>query len=443
MTQETKLGVFVLVSLAALAVSIILLGDFQFRSTYTLNILFNDIAGLPAKAKVKIAGVEVGAVKAITLEGTRALVKVWIREEVKIHTDAQADIAATGIIGSKYLELTLGSPGKPFLKDGDTIIGNDSVSLNKLAENVMKQLDKIAKAFEMPEGAAIGENLATTMSNLRKITDSLRSALAEQQDKLVNIVDNINNFTDDLAEITRDNKAEMKIAIKNISEVSGKLDRIMAKVENGEGTIGKLVSDKQMGNDLKETFSDLKETTKQAKQVMRRLNLIETQWDYTLRYDAKYDTRRHDVGLRIIPRPGKFYYVGGSNLGENTVYGTPDIEELNTFNLLVGRHFGPAQVYAGVIRSKGGIGAKLKPFWKWNPLSRLELTAEGYNFFRERPIARPKINVGARTQISEWAAVGAQFEDLYYSTNLNVYMNLSFRDDDIAYILGLVGLARP
>jgi phospholipid/cholesterol/gamma-HCH transport system substrate-binding protein len=442
MTQETKLGLFVLVGIAALVVSIALLGDFQFQRNYSINILFSDIAGLPDKAKVKIAGVEVGAVKTITLEEGQAKVKVWIKQDVKVHRDARASISSTGIIGSQYLDLTIGSLDEPLLKNGDTIQGIQPMSLNKMAENVMKQVENITKIFSGSRGEAMGENIAATLANLRKVSDSLRVALADQEGKLVDIVDSIHSFTGDLAEITADNKEQLKTAINNISDTSAKLDRILARIENGDGTVGKLLSDKEMGNDLKETFSDLKETTKQAKRVVRRLNLIETKWDYTRRYDTRNNISRNDIGLRIYPNPTKYYYLGVSNVGDN-VDASGDFEQLNTYDLQIGKIYGPVEAYAGVIRSNGGVGIKVKPFWKWNPLSRLEITAEGYRFSRTTPVGKPIISVGARAQVTDWAYVGARTEDLYYTSSLNVYANLVFRDDDIAYIMGLVGLARP
>ena len=53
------------------------------------------------------------------------------------------------------------------------------------------------------------------------------------------------------------------------------------------------------------------------------------------------------------------------------------------------------------------------------------------------------MNIGANIEVTKWAYVGAQVEDPYYESNINSYLNLVFRDDDIAYILGLVGLAKP
>ena len=76
-------------------------------------------------------------------------------------------------------------------------------------------------------------------------------------------------------------------------------------------------------------------------------------------------------------------------------------------------------------------------------MRRLELTAEAFDFSRTLPVAKVNANVGARVKLNNWAFIGAQMEDIYNTSNVNAYMKLEFRDDDIAYILGVVGLAKP
>lgn len=444
MTQETKLGIFVLIGLLGLVITTLTLGNFQFGSRYTLYVLFDDISGLQSKAKVKVSGVDVGAISNITLQGDKARVKIWVRKNVVIRRDARATVVSTGFVGTKYLELTPGSAGAPPLRAGDTIQGTSPVPFDKIVDKVMEKLDSLFGALEGPEGRAMGENLARTLANLRAVTDTLRAALDDQERKIAAVIDNFHSFSGDMAAITADNRDDLRTMVMDLKSAAEKMNAVLAQVQNGEGTVGMLLSDKELGENVKATVADLKETISQTKNVVRRLNLIETSWDYRLRYDNKYDARRHDVGLIIKPRPDKFYYIGASNVGEDgNSRISKDPEELNTLNLQIGKDFGPVLMYAGMIRSKGGVGGKLKPFWKWQPLSRLEFTAEGYNFFREKPVARPSVNAGARMQITSWGAVGVQVEDLYYASSTNLYANFTFRDDDIAYILGLVGLAKP
>ncbi|MBN1621061.1 MAG: MCE family protein [Endomicrobiales bacterium] len=438
MNQETKLGLFVLVGIVGLLVTIILLGDFQFQGRYHLNILFSDIAGLPDKAKVKIAGVEIGAVKEISLEGNKAKVMVWIKRNVKIHSDAKASIVSTGLIGSKYLELTIGSEDAPVLKDGDVIVGVDPLSFDKVVQDVMEQLDAITKPFKGKTGKNIGDNLAKTLENMREVTDTLRVTLYAQEQDLKEIVRDFHTFTRNMAEISQD---DLKVAVSSIRNISEKLDRILDKIDKGEGALGRLMTDKEMGEDIKEAFKDLKETSNEAKKVLGKITLIETHWDYSLRYDGKYDLFRNDAGIRIYPRKDKFYYVGVSNISDDSAT-TTDPEETNTLNFLIGKHFGPAQLYGGLYRKTAGVGMKVKPLWKWEPWRRLEIVADGYDFSRRTPVHTPKVNLGLRLELMKWAYIGSQIEDPAYESNVNTYMNLVIRDDDIAYILGLVGLAR-
>lgn len=318
MNQETKLGLFVLAGITCLVVSIMMLGDFQFQRRYDLNILFTDIAGLPDKAKVKIAGVEVGAVKKITLVGNKARITIWLKHDVQIHTDAQASIVATGIIGSKYLELTMGSESEPFLKDGDVIKGTSPISFEKVIATVMEKLDTVFGMFEGEDGKNMGKNVAATIKNLKEITDSLHKALYNQEDKLAETIDNFHSFSKDMAEITSDNREDIRETIKQVKAASEKFDKILAMIDKSDGTVGKLLTNKEMGEDLKASFKEIKEDAQQANKVLRRINLIETDWDYRLRYDTKGQNSHSDLGLMVIPSPGKYYYLGVANVGDNT-----------------------------------------------------------------------------------------------------------------------------
>ncbi|MCK9582403.1 MAG: MlaD family protein [Endomicrobiales bacterium] len=442
MKQETKLGFFVLLGVAIFVTSIILLGDFQFQSRYYLNILFGDVAGLPVKAKVKIAGVEVGAVKDITLEGDKAKVRIWLKSNIKIRKNARAGIVSTGIIGSKYLELTMGSKPFEFFKNEDVFDGVDPVQLDKMISNATQQLNELVQSLKSYSGKSPGETIGEILENIRLTSRSLKTIVSEHENNFVNIVKNIENATSDISDITSENKDDIRSVIASMKNVSQNLNAILAKIESGEGMLGKIVNDKEMGEDLKTAVVEIKETIKETKKVMRRLNLIETDWDYTMRYDSKNDVYRSDVGLRIYPVPDKFYYIGVSNLGDSSVV-TTDPEKINTINLMLGKRWKPLEIYGGIMRSKGGVGARIKPFWRFEPWRRVEITAEAYDFPRKIPVAKANVNLGARVELLPWAFVGAQVEDTFNTSSINSYVNLVARDDDIAYLLGLVGLAKP
>ena len=105
MKPETKLGIFTVIGIALFGFSLYFLGGLSVTRTYELNIKFADVSGLPVKAPVKLAGVEVGRVKHIKIEKGDVIVVADLNKEVVLHEGAQFTVAMTGIIGSKYLKI--------------------------------------------------------------------------------------------------------------------------------------------------------------------------------------------------------------------------------------------------------------------------------------------------------------------------------------------------
>lgn len=124
---ELVVGVFVLVGLACLAYLSIKLGKLEVigGSNYEVEAEFMSASGLKAGASVEIAGVEVGRVKGIGLQGDRAIVSLAINNDVKLYTDTIASIKTRGIIGDKYLALSPGGGGDP-LSAGEKIRDTES-----------------------------------------------------------------------------------------------------------------------------------------------------------------------------------------------------------------------------------------------------------------------------------------------------------------------------
>jgi phospholipid/cholesterol/gamma-HCH transport system substrate-binding protein len=124
---EFIVGVFVLVGIVCLGYLSIKLGKLELigGNVYEVIAQFNTASGLKAGSSVEIAGVEVGRVRAITLNEDRAAVMLAVDNKVKLYTDTIASIKTRGIIGEKFLALSPGGGGDP-LKPGDTIRDTES-----------------------------------------------------------------------------------------------------------------------------------------------------------------------------------------------------------------------------------------------------------------------------------------------------------------------------
>jgi|HubBroStandDraft_6_1064221.scaffolds.fasta_scaffold1109791_2 phospholipid/cholesterol/gamma-HCH transport system substrate-binding protein len=121
-TTRLLVGAFILLGIAALSYLAFRLARLELFSPpgYTIHADFDDISGLKVGDPVEIAGVPVGKVTAISLHGSRADVSMELNKGVEVDSDAIAAIKTNGIIGDKYVSISLGS-GDRMLKNGETL----------------------------------------------------------------------------------------------------------------------------------------------------------------------------------------------------------------------------------------------------------------------------------------------------------------------------------
>jgi phospholipid/cholesterol/gamma-HCH transport system substrate-binding protein len=110
-TTKLIVGLFGLLGIAALVVLSVRLGRVVIvpPASYVLHARFDDVAGLKQGDEVEIAGVKVGKVASISLDGARARVSMRINEGVEIDDEAIAAVKTAGIIGDKYVSISLGA----------------------------------------------------------------------------------------------------------------------------------------------------------------------------------------------------------------------------------------------------------------------------------------------------------------------------------------------
>ncbi len=458
LSPESKVGLFVLAGLAILMVSILMLGDIHFRPQNHIFVIFRSVEGITDKSPVKISGVEVGSVRSVSLIDDQAKLTLALRKDVRLYKNAKVRIRSTGIIGTKFIAIEPGKPmpGTPeeaqILADQETLIGEESLSMDELMERVAKSLDDITG------GGKLGDNLNVTMANLRSITHALNEALGKQQQSLVHIVRNVEDFTvhakslaAHLDDVMTSSKEEIKQAIHHLKETLDKSNSILGGVQRGEGTIGALFSDKKTGEEVKETVSNLKQASDSAKEVLARFTKVRAFWIIQTRRDFEASAYRGDVGLRLEPRPGKFYEVLGQNLKPKLGVEKEDrdYERENTITALIGRDWGPLTGAVGFIQSRGGAEARLRPFESTEipVVKSVEIIAQATDFGRDdvikgRRFDQPIYNAGGNVKVNKWVTAGLRVEDIAETSHLSGLLRVAFEDKDIAYLLGFAGVAR-
>jgi len=277
-------------------------GNSLSKNGYDLIAGFENLKELKFGDEVRVAGVKVGSVSSTRLEGRRAVAVLRINHGVSVTSDATASIAMSGLIGTNFVAIDLGSPGAPPLAPGAEIHTVEAPDINTIMSDIGdlgKKLDgalsSLSSAFN-GNGAGGGlfqkldklvsdnsEKISTTMSNLQDITNKINSGQgtlgklvndSQLHDELISGVDQLKGLVANAQAIVDQIKAgkgslgvliydpqaaaNLQVSIQNIRDVSDKLAR-------GEGTLGKLINDPTL-------YDTAQSTLKKADRAIDSLN---------------------------------------------------------------------------------------------------------------------------------------------------------------------------
>lgn len=443
MSNELKLGFFVSLGIFAILLTIMLLGNYSLTSKYKVNTYFEDASGLPKKAKVKISGVDIGNIKEISLKDGKAKIILVINRDIKLYADAKAKIVSMGIIGTKYIDIFPGTPSNKQIRDGDTIASEETQALENMIGGVVDQINKILSNVSGGINEDFFKNLSDTVSNLKKVSQTI----ANKEKEIGQVIDNFKNFSSDLYEITSKNKDDIRDIVAQLHKVSEKIDQIVTKINEGDGTIAALINDKKMAEELKETVTEVKTTVKQLQTFTGKASKLEIDWEYMGRYDSRYSKFRNDFGIRFRPNEHKFYYIGVSNIA-NYSNEKDDFERknLNKIDALIGFRSENFEAYGGAMRAKGGVGIGFSPLDKiYASYRKLYFNVDAL-FRTETPedddksADTPNVVIGARLGIFNWCYVGVQVEDTLTKSNFMPYIKIKITDQDIASMFGVASM---
>ena len=411
-----KLGIFAALGLISVLVSIIALGNWGFVSGYDVYAVFDNSAGLIPKARVRIAGVDIGSLKKITLKDKKAQLELLIDKDVVLYKNASAKIVSMGIIGNKYIEIDPGDSSYPKVEDEDFIDSSESASLEDILNN-------FAKSSQSQEHGDIFENLAASVDNLKKFTQNM----ADNNDEINKILGNFEVFS------------------ANLAAISKQLEVIIAKIEMGSGTVSTLINDEQTGQNVKTAVADAKETLEGLKGLVSGSGKLIFEWDYLGRYNLNDRVFRNDIGIKISPNDGKFYYVGVSNLGDAQYADEDEAKQMNKLEALMGFRLKKFEIYGGIIRGQGGAGLGFSFFDPiYAPRKRVQVHVNVYDMGRKpenKKSAVPRLDAILKVGITDWLYTGVSVEDAINKAGITPYIKLEIKDEDISRLFTVMGLA--
>ena len=251
--SELKIGI-IAVAAIALAVMLILAvggqGGFSWQQ-YELRTRFDDVAGLKSGAVVRVAGVEVGKVEAVGLEGEHVEVVLSVNEENKrrITTESRASIGSLSLLGEPVIDISPSLQGTP-LEDGAFIPSERSPGqLADVAEGATQALGQVTGILQDIRGGkgTVGR-LFTDEQIYREVNELVRSAGA--------VATELGRGKGTVAQLIRD-----PAAYNRLNAALGNLQEVTRRINAGEGTLGRLLTDEAMAKSIASTAQNFQQAS--------------------------------------------------------------------------------------------------------------------------------------------------------------------------------------
>ena len=262
-SQNLKVGMFVAGALAVLSMTVFVIGQERsmFKRKTRVYTSFADINGLVIGAPVRLAGVDVGRVTAITfsddLSRPEARVQLAIENEyiARVRKDSKAAIDSKGLLGDKLINLSVGTPAHPQLEDGDYITPKVSMSIENMAKELEHTATAIGRAAESAETAVNSIATPEVAENLRRISSSLAS-----------ILERIDNSQ--LVPKTEALMERASVVMNNSAAATARVDRMLAQVEKGPGNAHTVI----YGSEVTEMAGEWKRAATGIADVTEQIN---------------------------------------------------------------------------------------------------------------------------------------------------------------------------
>jgi len=286
LSTEAKVGVFFLVGIAILGIitfKVENLGEI-FERKYELHTRFPHASGMNAGDAVAIAGVKVGEIKEVRLERDSVVITLYIESRHQVRRGATATIAWGGLLGNRYIDITLGDPKEPFLPPGSEVPTVPGIELTQ----VIKKVDAAATQLqEILKGSDAGPKLSKLLDNLLRISEDIRDQKGtlgkligsdEMYKKAVDIADDLKGTAARLNKLIADNDKRVSNIIENIEAAApdvraavATIRRIAEQVDKGDGLLPQLLRDEQMYKDFKSALARVNTTAERIEDVAKRL----------------------------------------------------------------------------------------------------------------------------------------------------------------------------
>ena len=289
MSRELKTGI-----IAILIIVLIIWGyNFMknqkvFDHSRTLYAEYHNVQGLVKSSPVTINGLIVGKVAKISFHPFKEgvlIVNINFTDEIEFSTNSVAEIYSPDFISGKSLKIRIAYDDAPIAKNGDTLIGKfDSGILGTINEQiaplqnkvesfivntdtVMQNLNSVLDIENQKNLKLSLKHMSATLANFEKFSKNADKILAANNNKIDSILNNANVAMNSFAQMMDSlEKADLGATVKRLQVTLDGFNKLLDGIEQGNGSIGKLMNDDQL-------YINLEKASKELAELLRDLKL--------------------------------------------------------------------------------------------------------------------------------------------------------------------------
>lgn len=256
---KLRVGIFVLVAVLAFLATIYALGARArlFESRYTIYADFTQVAGLADGATVRLAGIQIGRVSAITLASepggkVRVTMSVARQYANRIRKNSIARIATQGLLGDKIVEISVGTAETPAVQAGEALASQDPFEITdavaqsaETIKGVTALAESLRKTAETLNQSGLIEDASAAVKTARALADSLGKDASATLQSARGVTERAGRVVDQIEQgrgWAHTLLYEEPEALRRLNTVIGSTQTLLDRVERGEGALGVLTS---------------------------------------------------------------------------------------------------------------------------------------------------------------------------------------------------------
>ena len=258
-----------------------------FEKTRTFKVVYTKVDGLSPSNPVTLNGYKIGKVQRINFNSNdtkELIVDIVIENDVKFSKTSKAELYETGLIGGKAIAIIPDYDNNAVAESGDYLIGSVKPGLTDLVNQIMPQIQLQLEAVMKKTGVVLSnintlfdeetkESLKSSIDKFASLTNSLSETsgnindfIKDNSPNLTTTIDNLNATSLKMKDMSNSmSEVDLNLILTNLDSTISNLNNITNKLNQGEGTIGKLIYDDGLFKNLDNATKNLEELIEDIK----------------------------------------------------------------------------------------------------------------------------------------------------------------------------------